>query len=856
MKLHSRFVLILLSSLAPWTCLNKIEGAETSTPSSFEIGPVSSWVKPIKAPGDVEQGMDSTGTACMLVDRQENIGLNAFYYHEVRKITSESGVQSGASISIYFHPSFEKLIWHSIQLIRDGKVSNRLDRSRITLVPDETDPERAIYITSYTARIILDDVQVGDVIEFAWTTEGANPLLQGKYTGIYSMQWSFPIMRCVVRVLYPANRKLAFQPQNSGVQPTVVTKNGVSEMWYEAVNVQGRKIEEDVPDGYAPRWRLHISEFRDWEDSARWALSLFNIDVKASRELDAEVDKLRAIMDPEQRVIKALQLTQDQIRYIKVGSSLVAHPLTAPDEVFRRRFADDKDKALLLVSLLRKADVDAAPALVSESFYNGVRELLPSPQVFDHAIVLVRLGQNTYWIDPSRSLQRGPLWQIYVGRYGYALVLQPETKQLTAFEPPQASWPVKKVVENYRVSPPGKDTELEVVSEYRGLAADRTRSYFRENNREEVQKHFLQYYTRGFPEIKIQRLLWYEELPGENACRITESYIVPKIWKLSDDNDHYSLALDPGDISSAIGSTISLPRNDPTKMDYPNTVLQEMNVEMFEEWPLSAKGQSVSNDFFRLRDEPTATGSHIQLNFSYEALKDRVEVNEFSKFNEATSKAKDALGYRFTYRFPEQLAQSKSRAGFNWAVAAAALCFLVAASYIACRYFRESKLPSAVPPPIDTPARLNGIGGWLILLAIGQILRPISYVRTAYDLYGTMFVIDSWRSLTDPTETAYHPWWAPTLLFELFFNILTFVFCVLLIALFLKKRFAWPRAFAAVLVISILGMALDIFFVYHIPVATESISTSIRDIVISGAAAAIWIPYLYQSKRVKATFRY
>jgi len=292
------------------------------------------------------------------------------------------------------------------------------------------------------------------------------------------------------------------------------------------------------------------------------------------------------------------------------------------------------------------------------------------------------------------------------------------------------------------------------------------------------------------------------------------------------------------------------------KMDYPNTVLQEMNVEMFEEWPLNAKGQSVTNDFFRLRDEPTVTGSHIQLNFSYEALKDRVEVNELSKFNEAISNAKDALGYRFTYRFPEQLAQGKSRAGFNWAVAAAALCFLGTASYIACRYFRESKLPSTVPPPIDTPARLNGIGGWLILLAIGQILRPISYVRSGYDLYGTMFVIDPWRSLTDPTETGFHPWWAPTLLFELFFNILAFVFCVLLIALFFKKRFAWPRAFAAFLVLSILGMALDIFFVHHIPVATESISSSIRDIVISGAAAAIWIPYLYRSKRVKATFRY
>ena len=119
-----------------------------------------------------------------------------------------------------------------------------------------------------------------------------------------------------------------------------------------------------------------------------------------------------------------------------------------------------------------------------------------------------------------------------------------------------------------------------------------------------------------------------------------------------------------------------------------------------------------------------------------------------------------------------------------------------------------------------------------------------------------MMDTDSWGLLTDPTSSSYHSWWAPTLLFELFFNTTAFVFCILLIALFFAKRAAWPRVFVTFIVIGIIGSALDLFFIHQIPAATESGGTSIRSLIGGVIGALIWIPYAFRSKRVKATFRY
>ena len=123
-------------------------------------------------------------------------------------------------------------------------------------------------------------------------------------------------------------------------------------------------------------------------------------------------------------------------------------------------------------------------------------------------------------------------------------------------------------------------------------------------------------------------------------------------------------------------------------------------------------------------------------------------------------------------------------------------------------------------------------------------------------LYASIFNLETWRQLTDPAGTAYHQFWAPALLFEFFYNSLGVLFSTLLLVLFFKKRAVWPPAYALFLVLFGVGVSLDIYLTMKIPAAAEAGAGALKDLVQIFIAAAVWIPYCFVSKRVKATFRY
>jgi transglutaminase-like putative cysteine protease len=824
-------------------------------PVSFGISPSPAWVKRIEPASKGSEG-DSGGISYLLVDRQDHVGLQSAHYHEARQVTSDNGVQNGASVTVSFDPAYQELTFHSLHVTRGGVRANRLERSQIKLFQREKDMESFLYDGAYTAQCELEDIRVGDIIEFAYTVKGTNPVKAGRYSRIFYTDWSFRVHRVITRLLYPDQRKLNFLTKNRTLKPSIASAKGTTEWFCEQADVPARRTDPDVPADYDSNGSVQFSEFESWQAMADWALPLFQPEAALSAELQTEVAKLRQIVDLEKRVLAALRLVQEQVRYLGIESGVGSHRPTSPSEVFRRRFGDCKDKALLLVTLLQQAGVEAIPALVSTSYRGTIADHLPAPEDFDHAIVQVKIGDRTHWLDPTRASQRGPLSQIYVRDLKLALLLRPGTQALTSYSPPPDSTPWKTVSENYRVPEPGGTGELEVVTEARGLSAEKTRSQFQDSGREKIEKQYLQYYARRFPRISVKKPLVYEEIPEANACRTRESYSIPDIWTMNEEEKKYELRLSPGDVAEVMGSAGPSQRDDPLALTYPVKIAQVIKAKMFDRWSLDVKNQSITNAFYRFSDEAKVDGRQVTLTYNYEALADRVAPVDLPSYNAALSKLKDKLGYTLYYRKPgESFDFTKWLRKFNWPIALLADGFAIVTLVLCVVFFFKSKLAVPLPVPTMTLPEKQGLGGWLILVGIHHVVRPFAYIAALVLVFPSVLDLETWRSFTEPGGAHFHPYFKATLLFELFSNIVFLIVSGLLLLLFFRKRAVWPRTYAALLVTVLACTALDFWCAQKIPAASVSQDENIRDLIQVIVAAVIWVPYCFVSKRVKATFR-
>jgi uncharacterized protein DUF2569 len=150
--------------------------------------------------------------------------------------------------------------------------------------------------------------------------------------------------------------------------------------------------------------------------------------------------------------------------------------------------------------------------------------------------------------------------------------------------------------------------------------------------------------------------------------------------------------------------------------------------------------------------------------------------------------------------------------------------------------------------------KLEGIGGWLILVAIGLCVQPMLLLKAIADNVA-IFEPDTWRVLTTPGAPAYHPLWAPLLVGETGVNLVLFAWSGVLLYVFFARKRGFPRLVVAYMGVSLAAVLGDLAVARAIPSAQIRLTASdYGQVGRSAISAAVWIPYFLRSRRVAATF--
>lgn len=828
---------------------------------TVKIAPPPAWVVvraidplPATPPADASYGYDY-----LILDHQVMVSEQATYTHNVYRVTSEGSLQSASRLALNFDPAYEAVTLHHVRVIRDGRAEDRLAGTPVKIIQQERDLDRHLLNGELTALMVLEDIRVGDVIDYAYTRRGWNPVFDGRYFAWVDTGWPVPVRWRNYRLVMPAGRVPNIQPRGPQGRPPVllnwVDRETLTLTQTDVTPIAGEK---ETPGWWESYPSIQISEFKDWSEVVNWAEPLFALPDVLPDTVQVEAARLTAgVSGEEAKAMALLRFVQQEIRYLGMELGTGSYRPSPPAVVLARRFGDCKDKVLLFCALARAAGLEARPAFVNTAYLDHVEDWLPTPQAFDHVIAMIPGPAGTErFVDPTLSYQQGGFATRGLPDYRRALVVRPGGGRFSTVGVPPQARAVTRVEERIESSAFDRPAEFHVRTIMTGLAADDARAEFAGNTLAEIGKSYLNYYAAMMPGITATKPPHLTDDPADNRVTIEESYAVPDLWK-KNETGRWAAEFTPKlvlDRATRPGTTI---RTTPLAVAYPGKIELTTTVHLPEEWRITPDKQTMESDGFRGTVSSSGQGREIVLRYSWESLADHVQPDRVAAHVAALTKFRDALGYSLTYKpaSVRQAAPVTQAPAFriNWLIVLVALVVLAAGIWVICRvHGRAAQMPPLLLEPGS--ARLTGLGGWLILVAIGLVVTPLRLLFLVGWTQRHIFSQDVWEAVTLPGGAAYQEWLGPLIINEVAGNLAVLVLGCWALVLFFRRHRFFPRVFITMSVLGLVLVVCDAVAAHYLITGTDNTGDTWMEIGRSLMQVCVWVPYMLLSKRVKYTF--
>ncbi|HXB58117.1 MAG TPA: DUF3857 domain-containing protein [Candidatus Acidoferrales bacterium] len=286
------------------------------------------------------------------------------------------------------------------------------------------------------------------------------------------------------------------------ISATMQTNSDSIDYRWEVANVPRMFDEPAMPPYDQVLQRLFVSTLPQWQDISKWYwnLSKPHLDM-TTPEMKQTVTDLTANAPTDMDKIKALfYFVSKKIRYMGLTPEK-DRPGFEPHDVcltFNKRYGVCRDKAGLLVEMLRLAGFNAYPVLINIGAKRDPG--VPQPD-FDHAIVAVELTPGDYTLmDPTDENTRD-LLPSYDRNRSY-LVCKPEgeTLKLSPVEPPEKHMLYVKT--DGMLNADGVLTATSDFS-FEGVNDDAYRNALSQLKPDEQKKFFEERLKQAIPSVKL-----------------------------------------------------------------------------------------------------------------------------------------------------------------------------------------------------------------------------------------------------------------------------------------------------------------------------------------------------------------
>ena len=723
---------------------------------TVNIEPMGSWVTPqsIDLTTKVPAEEIHSGVYYRMVNSQNRVAktheqgrwLVNYYRRYVEQAVNPSGVDSISQVNISFDTHYQTLTLNGLTIWRDGKAIDKSATAQLSIIQREQELDNLIYNGEHTLNIIVDDVRVGDVLDYSYTITGNNPVYDGSYSSVHSLNWTVPVEHLYRRILWQKDTPLYHKLENSDVEVVERQVDGGIEYVIDSHDIARIPSESKTPSWFEIHGYVYFSDVKDWQQVVQWGTPLFSAGMVADADIRAIAANIAKQSDDKgKQSALALQYVQDKVRYMGIEFGENSHKPSLAGETLARHYGDCKDKVVLLLTILQELGITGYPALVDTQLRHTLAEQLPRYATFDHVIVYLEVDGKGYWFDPTAARQAGGIEQIQQPDYGFALLLDGQSTQLTEVNIDQ---PAAKVTIHERFDlrkVPNMDIDYTIETVYTRNKADYNRRSRANSGLNRLSEDYLAFYQDYYDNIEVSTPLSTEDDLDNNTFTFKESYLIRDAWDSDTDKHRYRFSFYANGVTPELKMPDDIERKYPLAVGHPHHITQVITVNFeTDDWSFDNEQQNINNDFFDFSYEAQFSPSQRQLILTYQLQTKTAVVypEQLKAYRKAIEEVKaiDSYGLRKSMPGVKNKTVNKTT---NWALVGI-VCYLIAllVSYAWYRFYRAHHISKA-------QSQFYPLGGAKFLI----------YHFLTLGIYSIYWFYRQWRWVKQRDNSLIMPFW-------------------------------------------------------------------------------------------------
>ena len=135
-------------------------------------------------------------------------------------------------------------------------------KPKCAVIEQESGHEQQLYDGSKTALVILKDVRVGDVLEYAYSIKGRNPVFGKHYCSFQKLGFSVTVAKIYKRFLWNSKiRTLRHKLFHCSKPVSINTTGALHEMTWEIEQSPAKKRDDDTPNWHLTSPLLQVTDY-------------------------------------------------------------------------------------------------------------------------------------------------------------------------------------------------------------------------------------------------------------------------------------------------------------------------------------------------------------------------------------------------------------------------------------------------------------------------------------------------------------------------------------------------------------------------------------------------------------------